>query len=72
MAKKIEIVSETIEAEKPKEIISFDIALKLYKAINVQANITMSDKEAVSLFVVKYIPSLVSTKEEFFSVLNKF
>jgi hypothetical protein len=32
----------------------------------------MADKEAVSLFVVRSIPSLVASKEEFFEILNKF
>lgn len=52
--------------------IHFDKAFKLYKNTHPKTAITMFDKEAVLSFVKQFIPSLITTKEEFFKVLDMF
>lgn len=52
--------------------IDLDRAIKYFKQDNPEKAKFMQDKEAIKLFVIKFIPSLKALREEFFKILEKY
>ena len=66
------VIKEEIIVEKKEKLIDLDRAVKYFKKEYPQKGLYLDDKEALGLFVKKYIPSLLATKEKYFDILRKY
>jgi hypothetical protein len=65
-------IKENLKESEMVQKIEFHKALRIFRKKNISKAKDLEDAEVVRLFVIKYIPSLLATQEEWNEILKKF